>query len=94
MHPLRACDFDGFFRAAYGYSPFQWQMDVAQMLCDGGEYPSVFDLPTASGKTACLDIAVFHLAFELSNNRRTNAPLRIIWAVDRRIVPPVFISTV
>lgn len=86
MHPLRACDFDGFFRAAYGYSPFQWQMDVAQMLCDGGEYPSVFDLPTASGKTACLDIAVFHLAFELSNNRRTNAPLRIIWAVDRRIV--------
>lgn len=86
MHPLRASDFAGFFQAVYGYPPFQWQMDVARMLCDGGEYPSVFDLPTASGKTACLDIAVFHLAHELSNNRRANAPLRIIWAVDRRIV--------
>ena len=86
MHPLVASDFDAFFRTLYGFAPFQWQSDVARQLCDGGEYPSVFDLPTASGKTACLDIAVFHLAHELSNNRRTNAPLRIVWAVDRRVV--------
>ena len=46
-------------------------------------------LPTASGKTACLDIAVFVLAVQadrLRVNQRITAPRRIFFVVDRRVI--------
>ena len=44
-------------------------------------WPTVIDLPTGSGKTAVLDVAVFALATNPSV-----APRRIVFVIDRRIV--------
>ena len=48
-------------------------------------WPDAIDLPTASGKTACLDIAVYALAAQASDPNRSNAR-RVWFVVDRRIV--------
>src|SRR5690554_3459219 len=79
-------DFDAFYRAVYGYSPFPWQRMLAERVA-AGEWPACIDLPTASGKTACIDIAVFALACQADRpiEERT-APRRIFFVVDRRIV--------
>ncbi len=53
--------FDEFYRAIHGFDPFPWQTRVAARAC-GGEWPRAIALPTAAGKTACIDIAVFALA--------------------------------
>ena len=52
-------------------------------------WPEVISLPTASGKTACMDIAVFALAAQasrLAGNRAITAPRRIFFVVDRRVI--------
>ena len=52
-------------------------------------WPEVISLPTASGKTACMDIAVFALAAQasrLSRNFPITAPRRIFFVVDRRVI--------
>ena len=52
-----------------------------------GEWPRFLDLPTAAGKTACIDAAVFTLSQQAARplTERT-APRRIWFVVDRRIV--------
>jgi CRISPR-associated endonuclease/helicase Cas3 len=52
--------------------------------CTHVGWPPTIDLPTASGKTAVIDIAIFTLALDPSPTRR--APLRIFFVVDRRVV--------
>ena len=61
--------------------------------CDESEprtpWPQAIALPTASGKTACLDIAVFALAAQaswLSRNQTITAPRRVFFVVDRRVI--------
>jgi CRISPR-associated endonuclease/helicase Cas3 len=71
--------FEEFFRALHGVDPFPWQARLAQQVMESG-WPNTIDLPTASGKTACLDIALFHLA------TAAVAPRRIFYVVDRRVV--------
>ncbi|HEY0757838.1 MAG TPA: type I-U CRISPR-associated helicase/endonuclease Cas3 [Acidisarcina sp.] len=85
---LGADDFEGFFQEIHGYGPFPWQSRLARRLADGGGWPEVLDLPTGSGKTAALDIAVFHLALEAGAERLAGrrAPVRIALVVDRRLV--------
>ena len=51
-----------------------------------GGWPGVLDLPTGSGKTAAIDIAVFHLALEADRGAARHAPVRIAFVVDRRLV--------
>ena len=97
MDALTAGDFPTFFKAMWGYDPFPWQADLVQRLATGhdprrgdaeepGVWPGVLDLPTGSGKTAALDIAVFHLALEADKGEARRAPIRIAYVVDRRLI--------
>lgn len=65
-------------------SPFPWQEMLADRA-DNERWPDAIDLPTASGKTACLDIAIWMLAKQAGEEKRS-APRRIWFVVDRRIV--------
>lgn len=82
--PLSASDFEAFFRAVYGYAPFPWQARLMARVAEDG-WPQVLDLPTGSGKTAALDVAVFHLALDAGREVR-RARLRIVYVVDRRTI--------
>ncbi len=80
------CDFPSFFHALWGYDPFPWQSMLAARTATG-RWPQALDLPTASGKTACIDVAIHALARQSERPlpERT-APRRIWFVVDRRIV--------
>ncbi len=89
--------FEDFFQAVYGQDhagptiePFPWQSRLAKSVGEQG-WPAVLDLPTSSGKTNALDIAVHHLLTQLAEiqageREQRTAPLRIFFVVDRRIV--------
>jgi CRISPR-associated endonuclease/helicase Cas3 len=79
-------EFSAFFEAVHGYKPFPWQLRLAKEVVTTGKWPPLLDLPTSSGKTASIDIAVFHLACEADRGPERRAPLRILFVVDRRIV--------
>ncbi len=79
-------DFDRFFEAVHGVPPLPWQSRLARTLRQTHRWPGLVDLPTASGKTACIDIAVFHLACCAAAGTPWLAARRIVFAVDRRII--------
>lgn len=79
MAELAPEQFGEFFEALHGYAPFPWQEALAKRVC-AGDWPEVIDLPTAAGKTAFIDIALFAMAI------RTDVPRRVFFVVDRRIV--------
>src|SRR5690625_353376 len=83
---LSAVEFPAFYEALHGYPPFPWQTLLAERVIREG-WPAAIDLPTGSGKTAAIDIAIFALAVQadLPAAERT-APRRIFFVVDRRIV--------
>ena len=97
-----AADFAEFFTALWDNPPFAWQRDLASRVLErgaapadspdaerGGPWPEAIALPTASGKTACMDIAVFALASQasrLESGRPVTAPRRIFFVVDRRVI--------
>ncbi|MHB1327495.1 MAG: type I-G CRISPR-associated helicase/endonuclease Cas3g, partial [Gemmatimonadales bacterium] len=74
--------FDDFFSAVYGSQPFPWQRRLAEHVVDEGwgKYP-LLDLPTGTGKTSTLDIAIYALACVPER-----MPRRTVLVVDRRIV--------
>lgn len=74
-------DFDDFFRSAHGHEPFPWQRRLAAQVVRDGRWPELLDLPTGTGKTAAIDIALFALA-----SRPDVFPRRIAFVVDRRVV--------
>lgn len=89
---MNATDFPEFFRELNGVDPFPWQQSLAERVLGGTSSPwpeipsEVVALPTSAGKTAIIDIAVFHLAVEANSGADRIAPLRIFFVVDRRIV--------
>ena len=78
--------FKEYFCALWGYDPFPWQVRLAAIL-EQGEWPEWITLPTGTGKTTVLDIAIYALARQahLPATER-KAPVRIVFAVNRRIV--------
>ena len=89
---LTAAGFSDFFEAVHTppkapatkrTRPFRWQTMLANNVAKAG-WPGGISLPTASGKTACLDIAIYCLA--LSADTEYPNPRRIFFVVDRRIV--------
>ena len=61
MSGLTSERFGEFFQALYGYGPFPWQdrlaRRAAQAQGDDAPWPEALALPTAAGKTACIDMA-------------------------------------
>jgi CRISPR-associated endonuclease/helicase Cas3 len=80
VSPLGPPEFSSFFREVYDHEPYPWQLRLAKQVIESGEWPDLLDLPTGTGKTAVLDIALFALAV------RGDLPRRIVFVVDRRIV--------
>jgi CRISPR-associated endonuclease/helicase Cas3 len=65
--------------------PFPWQQRLAHAVFEQG-WPEVLDVPTGAGKTAAIDIAVFHLALQAKPGLVRTAPVRILFVVDRRLI--------
>lgn len=91
MTELTPNDFADFFTALWDRPPFAWQQALAERaLTDpGSPWPEAIALPTAAGKTACIDIAVFALAVQagrLARGETIDAPRRIFFVVDRRVI--------
>lgn len=86
LPPLALGDFPAAFEATHGYPPFPWQTRLTALLSTTGVWPESLDLPTASGKTATLDVALFHLALEADRAVARKAPIRVAFVVDRRII--------
>lgn len=87
---LTAEAFSAYFEALWGLPPFAWQRTlVERILYNGQNWPEAIALPTAAGKTACLDIAVYALASKAAQvpiGARLTAARRIFFVVDRRII--------
>ncbi len=91
MTELSAADFSEFFKKLWGHKPFAWQQKLADRVLERAEapWPEAIALPTAAGKTACLDIAVFALATQASRlvrKQAITAPRRVFLVVDRRVI--------
>jgi CRISPR-associated endonuclease/helicase Cas3 len=83
---LHLDDFAAWSEAVHGQTPFPWQTRLlAEVVAHG--WPDALKLPTASGKTTALDVAVFALALEAqARPAQRRMPMRIALVVDRRIV--------
>jgi CRISPR-associated endonuclease/helicase Cas3 len=79
--------FAEFYEAIHGVTPFPWQVRLADRVANGESWPEWLALPTATGKTACIDIAVFALACQVNRPpARRTSPRRIFFVIDRRVV--------
>jgi CRISPR-associated endonuclease/helicase Cas3 len=86
MSPPGGSDFERYFDALHGHPPYDWQTRLAARAVEGNWPPSI-DLPTGSGKTACIDIAVFALACQAGRPvAKRVAPRRIFFCVNRRVI--------
>ncbi len=78
--------FEEFFVALYQRNPFPWQSRLARQVFQQG-WPACIDLPTASGKTATIDIAIFVLAAQADKkDQERTVGRRIFFTVDRRMI--------
>jgi len=80
MTALVRTDFDAFMHEVTGFAPFPWQRRLLGTVLDTG-WPELLDLPTGTGKTSVLLIALFVLALAPECS-----PRRIALVVDRRII--------
>lgn len=93
MDDLSVDDFESFFGQLWPDShdapttPFPWQSELVRQVHDDRRWPDLVDLPTGSGKTSLLDLAVFLLALDASSlSEQRWMPRRIVLVVDRRVV--------
>ncbi len=88
MNDLQPSGFREFLYQVHGHRPFPWQQMLIERIASDG-WPEGIDLPTASGKTVCIDVAVFALAMCASQGlppSESAGRRRIFFVVDRRIV--------
>lgn len=83
--------FTNFFETLWGYPPFSWQKELALRVLENSDHPwpDAIALATASGKTACIDIAIFALAASAMEKNTvwvSSAPRRVFFVVDRRVI--------
>lgn len=82
---LSDVDFSAWMQAVHGVEPFPWQSRLLNRVLEQG-WPATLKLPTASGKTSVMDVALFALACQLARGTPRTQPLRLAFVVDRRIV--------
>ncbi len=83
---VKVDDFIPFFKEIHGVEPFPWQVRLLREVSTNG-WPGTISLPTSSGKTSVIDIAIFSLALQANlPPEKRSAPVRITYVVDRRIV--------
>ncbi|CAN5286702.1 hypothetical protein BH24ACT9_BH24ACT9_12670 [soil metagenome] len=90
---LTATDFPAFFTELWSrdgdsqVTPFPWQIDLLAEVQAARRWPSLIDLPTGSGKTSLMELAVFLLALDAENEPEHRwMPRRIALIVDRRVI--------
>ena len=91
MAELTASLFGDYFQALWRHKPFAWQQSLTERVLEdvNQPWPEAIVLPTAAGKTACIDIAVYALAIQatrITKGKPITAPRRIFFVVDRRII--------
>jgi CRISPR-associated endonuclease/helicase Cas3 len=74
-------DFPAVVQAIHRHPPFAWQRRLLREVVACG-WPDTLAVPTGCGKTAALDVALFHVATAPPGS----APRRIVMCVDRRVV--------
>ena len=79
-------DFGRFFKTCRGVSPYPWQERLARQVLEDRQWPDALALPTGSGKTSVIDIALYALAMAARDGEYGLYPRRIILVVDRRIL--------
>ncbi len=79
-------DFPAFFREFYGEEPFPWQTRLAKQVWSTRNWDLCLNIPTGTGKTMIVVIALFLLALEIAEGGPRRLPLRIFFIVDRRVV--------
>lgn len=77
--------FSDFFKELNGYEPFPWQLRLSEQIMVKG-WPKNISLPTAAGKTACIDIHIFLLACSAVEKDVARQSRRLWFVVDRRLV--------
>src|SRR5262245_17413775 len=84
---LSTDDFAAYFEAIHGKTHFPWQTRLLETVVQDDRWPGLLDLPTGTGKTATIDVALFHLALDAARRPADRkAPRRIVMVVDRRTV--------
>ncbi|MDZ7677332.1 MAG: type I-U CRISPR-associated helicase/endonuclease Cas3 [Acidimicrobiales bacterium] len=84
---LDARDFPSFFEELWDYQPFPWQRDLVAEASARNALPSLLDLPTGTGKTSIIDIAIFLLALDATAEPSNRwMPRRVVTVVDRRVI--------
>jgi len=85
---LSTSKFGAFHAAVHGgKQPFAWQQRLLEKIVADKTWPRVLGLPTGAGKTTCIDVALFALALDATNeNEQRWCPRRIVMVVDLRIV--------
>src|SRR5437016_3513243 len=84
---MNSNDFGRFYEKVHGYPAFPWQERLARQVIENRDWPKLISLPTASGKTSIIDIAVFALASQAAEPiKKRTAALRTFFVIDRRLV--------
>lgn len=84
-------DFPGFLRAVREdhpsfEGPYSWQQRFAER-CAHGTPPPLIAVPTGAGKTSAVDALVWALAHQADRSASDRTVgVRIVWAIDRRIL--------
>ena len=79
-------DFARFFELCHDVGPYLWQQRLADEVLTDKKWPPALDLPTGSGKTSTIDIALYALAAATHEGNFGIFPRRIIFIADRRVL--------
>ena len=79
-------DFARFFELCHDEEPYLWQRRLADEVLTDKRWPPALDLPTGSGKTSAIDIALYALAAAAHEGEFGIFPRRMIFIADRRVL--------